>query len=510
VIGSPDLLQLTRGEADEYGPAFSPDGGTMSFFRVLGKRLLFVTESAIGGPERVVAELPFFECGAHQAFYCLSSTWLPDGRSAILPGLNKLSVETGEMKPLTNPQAGLFDRNPSLSPDGRTLAFARGAYSGTEIYLVGLDSEAKAKGPPRRLVARPQAGIRPAWTPDGKEVVFITGIQQFGSNIMKAPVEGDAAPVLLPYGKGQAWWGAGLAISPWHNRLAFGQIQIHSHLYRLPLSASGDASGPPAVFAPSTTYEANPQYSPDGKRVVFQSSRSGNSGIWMSDADASNIVELYAKPGVHAGSPAWSPDGENIVFDSNARGKWDIYIVRAAAGQPRIVRSDKGNNAIPAWSRDGKWIIFDSDRTGNLEIWKMPVSGGQAVQLTRKGGWVGLESPDGKWLFYTKGENGPLWKMPAAGGEEVIAVPSRIGRAEFVVTDQGVFFIEHNPDVSKRADIPGGTEIRFLRFSTNQVKKIASVGPLTEMGLTVSPDRRNILYTQKESGVDLMLLENFL
>src|SRR5947209_4190395 len=104
-------------------------------------------ESAIGGPERVVAELPFFQCGQHQAFYCLSSAWLPDGKSAILPGLNKLSVETGEMKPLTTPQAGQFDRDPALSPDGRTLAFVRGATFPNEIYLAGLDSEAKVKGP---------------------------------------------------------------------------------------------------------------------------------------------------------------------------------------------------------------------------------------------------------------------------------------------------------------------------------------------------------------------------
>jgi Tol biopolymer transport system component len=93
------------------------------------------------------------------------------------------------------------------------------------------------------------------------------------------------------------------------------------------------------------------------------------------------------------------------------------------------------NNVIPSWSHDCRWIYFASDRSGQYEVWKMPRDGGEAIQVTRTGGFVTFESPDGKYLYYTKfnpHSSVPLFRMPAGGGEEVQVVP---GIESFVLRD---------------------------------------------------------------------------
>ena len=95
-----------------------------------------------------------------------------------------------------------------------------------------------------------------------------------------------------------------------------------------------------------------------------------------------------------------------------------------------------------------------------------------------------------------------LWRMPTSGGEESQVLPSVVWRA-FSVVDNGIYFI---PDPG--AD--GKPSIQFLTFATGKVKRVASITGRPALGLTVSPDRRYLLYTQVDGvGSDLMLVENF-
>jgi hypothetical protein len=74
-------------------------------------------------------------------------------------------------------------------------------------------------------------------------------------------------------------------------------------------------------------------------------------------------------------------------------------------------------------------------------VWKVSAEGGKAVQVTRNGGGPAFESPDGKSIYYTKGDNsGPLWKMPVSGGEES-QVLSAVGSRDFFVVKEGIYFI---------------------------------------------------------------------
>jgi Tol biopolymer transport system component len=153
-----------------------------------------------------------------------------------------------------------------------------------------------------------------------------------------------------------------------------------------------------------------PEYSPDGKKIAFMSDRTGSLEIWVCDKDGSNAMQLTSFGGSTVTNPRWSPDAGRIAFDANAAGEFDVWVTSASGGKPQRMTSHPANDGNPSWSRDGRWIYFDSARTGEQQIWKIPADGGEAVQITHDGGFGPLESPGGKFLYYSK-----LCSPPASG-----------------------------------------------------------------------------------------------
>ena len=133
----------------------------------------------------------------------------------------------------------------------------------------------------------------------------------------------------------------------------------------------------------------------------------------------------------------------------------------------------------------------------------MPAGGGEAVRVTRKGGFVAFESPDGQWVYYTKSDGASsLWRVPRDGGEETQVLESVDGRA-FAVVKEGIYFIP-------RPDSAGRYSIQFFNFATKRIRSITTIESPVADYLSVSPDGRWILYSQiDQSGSDLMLVENF-
>jgi dipeptidyl aminopeptidase/acylaminoacyl peptidase len=194
--------------------------------------------------------------------------------------------------------------------------------------------------------------------------------------------------------------------------------------------------------------------------------------------------------GQSGGNPRWSPDGGSVAFESLVNGQWDVYRVNHDGGRLLRLTSDPAEDAMPSWSRDGRWIYFTSTRGGARDVWKMPAGGGAAVRLNVSGGAGPVESPDGKWLYC----------VPRSGGTEEKLVEGVMARA-FDPVEDGVYFI---------GSWDGVRALRYLRLSDGAV---STVQPLAKSGydtLTVSPDRRAIVYAQLDSRhADLMLIENF-
>jgi serine/threonine protein kinase len=501
LIGSSTPEQLTTDPAADVSPAFSPDGRSIGFVRISKGQATFIIIPAIGGPERIVAEIPALRPAdwIGQAF-----AWLPNGKWVITDGLVLLSTESGEKRSLTSPPTkSSFDSSPAVSPNGRTVAFLRSSgYMTSDIYLIDLTDELKFDAEPRLLTSGRKGGIWGfAWTPNGREIIFSSGTMT-KTGLWRVPASGAGEPAQLPLSIGEARY---LTISQSGNRLAYQTSAADSNIWRLSLAAPGVASGRPGRLIASTRLEMAPQYSPNGKRIAFESDRSGVYGIWVSDADGSQSGDLSLQPGASCGDPRWSPDGQRIAFDCTREENIDIYVLRASGGRPIRVTTELGDDMAPSWSRDGKWVYFTSARTGRYEVWKVSPEGGKAVPVTSNGGGTAFESPEGKSVYYIKEERyspGGLWKIPVSGGEERQVLPSVINRA-FALVNEGIYFIP----------LPGADgkySIQFLSFATGKVKTVAPMSAPPNEGLSVSPDGRSLLFTQgDELGSDLMLVENF-
>jgi dipeptidyl aminopeptidase/acylaminoacyl peptidase len=191
-------------------------------------------------------------------------------------------------------------------------------------------------------------------------------------------------------------------------------------------------------------------------------------------------------------------------LDSRVSGNPEIYVMAADGGAPRRLTNTPHNNMIPSWSRDSRWIYFASDRSGRYEVWKMPHDGGEAIQVTRAGGFATFEPPDGKYLYYTKfNPQGPqpLFRMPAGGGEEVQVVPGVRSWQLLCVTSKGVYFAPPGPSANT---------IQFLDAVSSKVSTLATPDKPLNSGLAVSPGDAYVVWSQVDRQTfSLMLVEGF-
>ncbi len=485
--------------ADEESPAWSPDGRSIAFLRQSPEGSGIYIAPVLGGIERKIGEV------FADAFWPHSLDWAPDGRFLAVEDKNSsqepfgiflLSVETGEKRRLTFSPSGLYgDFDAAFSPDGKTIAFRRitGVHV-ADIYLVPA-----AGGEARRLTWLNRGIYDFAWTPDGGEIIFSSSTSHEDGVLMKVSVPQGTSERLALSGHGVSF----LAISRRGNRLAYTQFLGDANIWRLDLSdSSKDHSNLP--FISSTRLDLEARYSPDGKKIVFMSSRSGTAQVWVCDSDGSNprqVTNLIS----HNGEPNWSPDSRQIAFDTRVRGNADIFVISAEGGQPRALTTEPSDDVTASWSGDGRWVYFSSNRSGSMQIWKMPAEGGQAVQVTKRGGFLGRESIDGKFVYYLKGRSIPgVWRVPAEGGEEVLVLTHHkagLGRA-WTVVEKGIYFAT--------AEDPAQRQIEFYSFTTRKVTQVAMLARPFGSVLSVSPDGRWLLYTQvDQSGSDIMLMENF-
>jgi Tol biopolymer transport system component len=520
-------LQLTTDPASDSSPAWSPDGRYIAFLRHLSReKNAVLLIPALGGPERKIAEV-FREEFRTAIFFCTHLIWSPDGNSLVISdraspkeraGLFLLAIDTGEKRRLTSPPSHVRgDRCPAFSPDGRTLAFSRAVDILDDLYLLAVSDRLKAVGEAKRIELGNLSGYAPAWTEDGREIVFWNARQSGLWRIDVSGSEGRSAEPQRLAALGVS--AASPAISRRGHRLAYTSFSTHFSIRRIAApggskardeESAGSVNGD-TPFIYSTRDDTSPEFSPDGKRIAFMSNRSGNQEIWVCGSDGSSPVQLTSFRGPLVSTPRWSPDGGRIAFDSDAEGAYDVWMIGANGGKPVRMTTHPLNDGNPSWSHDGRWIYFDSKRTGEQQVWKIPTDGGEAIQVTWDGGFAPLESPNGKFLYHTKGlTNTSLWRTPVKGGQATKVLEGLSHYLNLAIVEEGIYFVPQQAMAS-------GYSIQFLNLGTKKIRRIANFGKPLDLdieigigGLAYSPDGRWILYTQvDQAGAELRLVENF-
>jgi serine/threonine protein kinase len=505
-IGGQTPLRLTQDPAEDNYPAWSPDGNQIAFLRQRdADHWEIELVSSLGGPERKLYELDLNTTLLVDAHPLLA--WSPDGKQIVftqaykqtLGRLYVLSLETGlaHVLQLGSFQNILDDSSPSISPDGRWLAFTR--YVGPDNGGLMLQRLGPGVEPIGRPTPIPDSGPDPSspyWSPDSKRLVFADSRRIFAWE-----VGGSVRPIYTASGT------LGGLTASWRTgrlRAIAASHTGNSYIWALPIDpVTHTVSGPAIPRVRSSAGNAFPRLSPDGRTLAFTSSRTGSGELWLADADGKNQRQLTRLDAYIVGYARWSPDGKQIAFHARLPEVPQIYVVDPDGGVPRKVTSAAFGLFAPIWAMDGKHLFATGKADGKDEIFRVGVADGNAEPLFR--GTESAPTPDGKSILYGKVTESGLFSRalkgdPSRNPEERLVDDFSVPPGAMWPVPSGIYYTGITLQGKQRA-------FRFFDYATHRSKDIAPSG--LGQGLTLSPDQHELLYSaiNDSSGDDLLLLE---
>jgi Tol biopolymer transport system component len=421
-------------------PFFSPDGQWLGFF--VGGKLKKVSVS--GGAAVTLAD----------ALLPRGGSWGSQGMIAFSPTniavLQQVSEAGGSPQPITRPENGeATHRWPDFLPGGKAVLFAGGptaiTFANSQVAV-----ESVATGQRRNLL---QGGLSPRYAPSGHlvyaqggsliavpfdsqrlaftgaAVPVVEGVQQ--SLVSGAAQYSFSATGSLVYvsGGGQSaqsklvWVSRngveqplaapahtylGPHLSPDGRRIAVGITEQESQTWLYDVSRETLTR-----FTFEGNYNPVSVWTPDGKRIVFESAKEGPPNLFWQLADGSGGLERLTTSEYVNAPMSWSPDGHVLAYvEVSPTTGFDIWALEmgdpsASSGQGRKAQPflrTRFNETSPRFSPDGRWLAYISDESGRFEIYVQPYPGpGGKWQISTEGGTEPVWNPNGKELFYRSG-----------------------------------------------------------------------------------------------------------
>ncbi|MDJ0841327.1 MAG: hypothetical protein QNK37_32755 [Acidobacteriota bacterium] len=371
------LKRITESKGEDSLPKFSPDGTKIAFnSKRTGKTDIYIHDLASGEQKAVT------DFGDAYA-----PSWSPDGKQLVFTRVNGGAFDLfikdlagGKTRQLTNgpaTESTAWWGMPSV--ERARIAYQSPASGNDDIWIMDADGRN-----PYRLTESAKADRNPSWSPDGRTVYFESDRSGVWGIYVK-PVTGGPARRITQEDLMDKY----PSLSPDGSR--FTGITVVDKVVRIFFC---DVTGADRRFleAPTGTFSSYPTLSPDNRRVAFASNRDvaivhrGGENraleIYLADVDGSNVTRLTRNEREDS-LPAWSPDGKRLLYNSARSGQYHVHVIGADGSGDRPLTSGDHNNWGPNWAPDGKSFTFVSKRDGNAEIYRGYLDGRTPLRITR-------------------------------------------------------------------------------------------------------------------------------
>jgi Tol biopolymer transport system component len=528
-------------------PAASPDGRTIAFV------------SARDGVNRIwLRQLQTGEEAALTTGYDYAPRFSPDGASILFgrrdggtSALYRIPVVGGQPRKVID-QALEGD----WSPDGTRLAFIRQVKSGDWRVGVAAADGSGSREAPQNWNSALRA---PRWSPDGRSIVVTqSGIQAtIADGLLVLDAATLAATAIPPIEKGGhisvvQWSGPDFlyaqnpdvtsyvpesrivlqhrsgggrtlawvpALVDGFDLLRDGSVLFDSSANRQNLREFGYTTAelaPGRWLTRGTSMDRQPAYSPDGKWVVFSTTRNGNLDLWLTSTETGETRRLTDDQ-AQDWDPAFTPDGKQLMWSSNRSGHFEIWIAEADGRNARQLSSDGFDAENPTATRDG-WVIYSANGGKTQGIWKIRLDGSQATRVIEGINAHTDVSPDGQHVLYHTEAigSGHVHVARIADGKQVIepiALPPAgrllsvisLGRGRWRPDGRAILFVGADANgrsaLLEQAFRPGEdtTSSRRVLKRSEEAQSVESFG--------VSPDGKRVTISFVEDQYAIMRIE---
>jgi len=413
------------GPGDETAPRWSPDGKYLAYISSSepGSPILLVPPHG-GAPRRLISTdirtLNADELGASMG----DRPWATDSRTLLVSrvdaagqmGIYRVDRDNGDAEQLTFPPPGSADQCASYSFDGQRIVFQR--RSGGKSALMTMPA---AGGDPQTLLADGFDNHTPVWRPDNRHLLFLSERGgSGGGDVWEIDVEGGSLRQLTF----ETNIVVSLSVSA-DDRIAYTPFWHDTFLFAVDVG-----SGERRQLTSHTQHNFGARFSPDGQSVVYHSTRTGNSEIWVHYLDGRPETRITDSAGWDV-YPDWSPDGQRLIFASDREeSRFKIFIANRDGGGERLLMDREISlesqiapivaSVVIRWSPDGGQIAFLVEGEDTKEVWTVQADGDGARKV--------LENATG-FDWYRDSRHG-IYTRHHGSGSEMIAVDLETGQEQ--------------------------------------------------------------------------------